>query len=194
MSSSQKNTRSEGHPSNVETLLTKAYVSGEAFPISGNATKPTVALRKLPTDVWLVHLTDSSACVSSSGEECESPKNMEGQNKITFFQKLCLNPKHTLKTQMMISFGLVNLLTIIFVVAVCLLVTVRTGQKVKDAQEETFQKLTKSSLSITARYLAESLEYRMMPADLVDVLYEATQDRFFGGGKKAINTYHSLML
>ena len=94
---------------------------------------------------------------------------------------LCLNPKYRLKTQLMISFGTVNLLTILIIIAACIGVTTYLGETIKDINQNAFQyKLVPEIQSRSVRYLAESLEQQLMPKNMISIIVEATMDRFQG--------------
>ena len=93
----------------------------------------------------------------------------------------CLSPKYTLRSQLMLSFGSVNLLAVVSLVVGCLIVAHLVGQNIKKINQENFEdRLVNSIQSTTVRYLAHSLEQQFMPVDLIDVLEEVAQDRFQG--------------
>ena len=98
-----------------------------------------------------------------------------------WMQSSCLSPKYHLKTQLMLSFGSANLITIILVFVGCIVTSHVVGENLKQINQEAFEKnLLPSIQARTVRYLAESLQQQFMPVDMVDMLIEAAQDRFQG--------------
>ena len=104
----------------------------------------------------------------------------------------CLSNKYRLKTQLMMSFGCVNLLTVVMVMLVFVTTCYFVGNNIKEINEEEFETLLLGETqSLTVRYLAESLELRFIPVDLVDLLHEAAQDRFQGYPKSLVEDNNS---
>ncbi|CAB9525401.1 expressed unknown protein (Partial), partial [Seminavis robusta] len=101
-------------------------------------------------------------------------------NFSAFLRRTCLNSNFNLRTQMMLSFGVVSACSILLVVLVCIVVSVMCGAQVQQITQQSFSDLIRSKEGTTARYLAEGLTLRLLPLDLVQVLYEATRDRFAG--------------
>ena len=92
-----------------------------------------------------------------------------------------LNPKHRMKTQLMISFGTVNILTILIIIATCMGVGTYLGDTIKGINQNAFErKLVPEVQSRAVRYLAESLEQQLMPLNMISIIVEATMDRFQG--------------
>lgn len=159
--------------------------SWTSSPMKDKATRrESIDLRKLPADILLHRTRDegsASTNVSSIGDETERLNQTQSDRKLSLLKRLFFNPKYTLHSQMLISFGMVNIWTLLVVVTICSIATARAGQKIKVSQIVTFRGLSQSSLGITARYMAESLDQRLRPVDVVDILHEACQDRFLGG-------------
>ena len=80
----------------------------------------------------------------------------------------------------MLSFDSVNFITIFVVVLICVVVSIKTSDNIKAINSATFSALAQGIQGRTARYLAESLEHRLIPKDTVQILYELTRDRFQG--------------
>ena len=131
----------------------------------------SLQLRKLPVNVLLMPGTSEATSL-----ECGS----ETPTKRGLLRMTCLNPKFTLRTQLMLSFGSVNFITIFLVVLVCVVVSLMAGENIKDINQETFQNTANTIQGRTARYLAESLEQNLYPKDVVQTIYELTRDRFQG--------------
>jgi hypothetical protein len=55
----------------------------------------------------------------------------------------CLNPRFTLREQLMLSFGSVTFLTIAVVVLICVAVLLVAGQNIKETDKQTFEALAK---------------------------------------------------
>ncbi|KAL3924455.1 MAG: hypothetical protein SGILL_001036 [Bacillariaceae sp.] len=113
-------------------------------------------------------------------EETTATKRQVSGERKDILRFLCLRPNFTLRKQMMLSFGSVNLITILVVVLVCVFLTLLAGNNVKEASTETIEELVQTSLAFQARYLAESLTESIVLFDVVKFLYEATRDRFEG--------------
>ena len=119
-------------------------------------------------------------------DEDESASGHSGHKKrsrgmdVGCLRSTCLNSKLSLRTQMMLTFGLVSFFTIGLVVAVCIVVSIISGDEVNQITRHSFDDLIRSKEGDIARHLAESLSLRLMPIDLVQLLYEATLDRMAG--------------
>ena len=92
----------------------------------------------------------------------------------------CLNPALSLRAQLMLSFGFVSITMISFVMVVCIAVAILSGQNVNKETVDTFDALTLRIEGKTVRYMAEFLTYRLIPDDLVDIVWEMTRDRMAG--------------
>jgi hypothetical protein len=152
--------------------------------------RSSLELRKLPENILLKPSSDADDSLSSGVDDDDDPflQNSQetakgeigGLSVFSILQKTCLNSKFSLRMQMMLSFGTVSALTLIIVVAVSLAASITAGTQVNDMTQETFQDLAKSIAGTTAHYLADDLTPRLLPVDLVQILYEATRDRFSG--------------
>jgi hypothetical protein len=160
----------------------------------------SMGLRRLPMDITLQPLSELffvSEVDKSEEEEGASPQPGGGgatpgarvpvSKKSSFAQwwwwihNLFLSPKYTLKMQLMLSFGTVNFCTIVLVLLGCIFVSLYVGNSVKEINQKAFEdQLVREIQATTVRYLAESLEQQFIPVDLVDIIEEATQDRFQG--------------
>ena len=136
----------------------------------------SLELRKLPVDILLkpdVELFDE---ISFDEER----KLEEEGGRHGLLQKTCLNSKFYLRTQMMLSFGTISAFTIFLVVIVCIVVTITSSALVKDKTMETFEVLAANLDGVTARLIAEDLTPKLILDDTVQIMYEATRDRFAG--------------
>ena len=97
-----------------------------------------------------------------------------------WFRKVLLNPQYTLRKQMMLTFGSVSALTIVVVMIVAVIASVLTGNSIKAESAANVEGWVKQSLGTTARYVAETVSPRLMPTDLVQIMYEVARDRFAG--------------
>ena len=140
----------------------------------------SLELRKLPVDLLLkpssIHETGS---VLSNDDWVDMGGKARGGKK-DWLRVLCLRPEFSLKTQLMLTFGSINAITTIFVVLICIIVAITAGNNVKDINQQSFEELIEFSMGTTARYLADSLDARLMLEYSVNVLHEATLDRFAG--------------
>ena len=164
--------------------------SGSSFHLSASEGKNPTALegrrtsslelRSVPVDI-LFKPSPSEIASILSDDNLEA-SNREGSigTKSDWLHKLCLRPGLSLKTQMMLSFGTINFVTILFVVAVCIILTAVAGRNVHADASTTFEMLGLETQGKTSRYLAESLSPRLMSFDLLDFMHEVTLDRFHG--------------
>ena len=70
---------------------------------------------------------------------------------------LCLNPKLTLRTQMMLSIGTTAIVGLGSFIIIGLYTVATSGQKVQDDAFAVVTTLNKNSLSGTAQYVAQSI-------------------------------------
>jgi hypothetical protein len=94
--------------------------------------------------------------------------------------KFCLRPGFTLRTQMMLSFGSICIMTITVVVAICIALTVLAADNVRDTATVTVEQIAYKYRATRARYVAEALGQRLLLFDIVKLIDEATMDRFDG--------------
>ena len=143
-------------------------------------------LRKLPTDILLTPPTDFDATSEVGNDEDINLNDFsnvrrQGRGFVGFLDRFCLSPHYTLKTQLMLSFGGVTILTVVAVVVACVVATHVTAQTIKRINQDAFEdRLVLDIETSTVNYLAETLEHQFMPLDLVNILVEATKDRFQG--------------
>jgi len=147
--------------------------------------RSSLVLRKLPVSMLLQPNEDEDSIGNSSLDDFQrGDQTNKGQseeiNKDSFMHKTCLNSKFSLRTQMMLSFGLVGCCTILVVMLVSLVTAIVAGERMSDITQKSFSKLAKNVAGKTAHYLAEGLTPRILPYDLVQLLVEATNDRFQG--------------
>ena len=148
--------------------------------------RSSLEMRRMPVNVLLkpANLCETTSVLSEDFGQDEglSNKKKEDDSKqgIDILRCLCLRPNYTLRKQMMLSFGTVNLITITVVVLVCVALTLSAGQSVESASTETMKALAKESIGHRSRFLAEWMTEDIILTDAVKFLYEATRDRFEG--------------
>lgn len=127
-------------------------------------------------------LTDGSSSTNNEEKPRSSKKRSSRQQrrKLGFLRQTCLNPWLSLRTQMMLSFGCVGVIVICVVMTVCIIVTVLSGQKVNEITSVTFNEMAVDIEGTTVRYIAEFVHYRLIPSDLVQIIWETTRDRMAG--------------
>jgi HAMP domain-containing protein len=145
-----------------------------------NSRSPSLVLRRLPVDSLLkpAFVECASICSDENGQD-EKDEGTVGE-KTDLLHILCLRPGYTLRTQLLLSFGTINAVTVAFVVAICIVVSGLAGKYVKDTYETSYVEYMTENAGLSARYLAESLDQRLMLFNVADIMYEATQDRFAG--------------
>jgi hypothetical protein len=144
--------------------------------------RSSLEMRKMPVDVLLrpTNLLETTSVLSEDVEEEEISRREVTDKESDCLRFLCLRPNYTLRKQMMLSFGSINLVTITVVVVVCVSLSLIAGQNVKSTSTYTMEHLAIQSLGTRSRYLAESLTESIILVDTVKFLHEATQDRFEG--------------
>jgi hypothetical protein len=145
--------------------------------------KSSLEMRRMPVDVLLQPSNlqhDTTSVLSEDADEDGLSKREESEKETDCLRFLCLRPNYTLRKQMMLSFGSINLITIAVVVSVCVVLSLSAGENVKSASSYTLDQLAKQSLGYRSRYLAEALTESIILLDTVKFLHQATQDRFEG--------------
>ena len=137
-------------------------------------------LRKMPVNVLLRPENQVLGSEELSMEEHTDNAYQKSQRDSSLLQRTCLNSKFTLRSQMMLSFGLISAGTILLVVTVCLMVSIISGEVVKNRTRGTFEQVALQLEAKVTRYIAEDLTPRLLLDDVVQILYEATKDRFYG--------------
>eukprot|EP00980_Cylindrotheca_fusiformis_P018800 scaffold6265_cov193-Cylindrotheca_fusiformis.AAC.20 len=145
---------------------------------ASSSNRSSLELRRAPVDALLRPRANSGADTDVSSR---SEAEVEDQDDtIDLMHRTCLRPGYTLSKQLMLSFGIINTLAIFVVVVICVVVAISTGDDVKSINIGAFEALLKDRQGSTARYLAESVDQRLMLFDTVKMMVEATQDRFEG--------------
>lgn len=134
----------------------------------------SLEMRKIPVNRLLKPVPDGSVL---SSEVTMLMKETPSEKK-DLLRMLCLRPGFSLRTQLMLSYGSINAITTIFVIVICVIVAITAGENVKDDYTQSFA--DQLELGTTARLLAESLDARFMLTNMVDIIHEATLDRFEG--------------
>jgi len=149
----------------------------------------SLELRKVPDHILLMA---RSAIMDDLGSQSSRDTGSDGvlkkersSSKLLlathgWFHRLLLNPKYSLRKQMMLTFGSVSALAIVIVMIVAIIASVLTGNSIKDESATYVETFVKQSMGTTARYVAETLSPRIMPNDLVQIMYEVARDRFVG--------------
>lgn len=170
--------------SSTYSKVNKKYGSGSAVPrrrsVTSSSNRSSMTLRRQPVDELLAPRPSSVSVAGETTVASSVADDSEDEHRDDILYKTCLRPGYTLNKQLMLSFGFINAFTIIFVLAVCIVVAYTAGDTLKDINELEFEQLAQERQGSTARYLAESLDQRLMLFDSVKILVQATQDRFEG--------------
>ena len=133
----------------------------------------------IPEEQEYAESNGNSSVLSNMDDIYDDDKNPE--KKSDFMHRVCLKSNYTLKSQLLMSFGFMNFAVICVVVLICIMVTIFVGDDYKEINADTFSSALGQGLQgRTARYLAESLQHRLLPVDYVNLLFEMTRDRFAG--------------
>ena len=132
----------------------------------------SLELRKVPDHILLMA---RSAIMDDLGSQSSRDTGSDGvlkkersSSKLLlathgWFHRLLLNPKYSLRKQMMLTFGSVSALAIVIVMIVAIIASVLTGNSIKDESATYVETFVKQSMGTTARYVAETLSPRIMP-------------------------------
>jgi hypothetical protein len=145
---------------------------------AGHGRLVSLEMRKLPVNVLLKpSIVDNTSQISEDMDgDSRTPKGGP-KDYIRFF---CLRPSFTIRTQLMLSFGIINVVTITVVVVVCVLIAILSGENIKEINTSSFQALERESQVHSARYVARSLDQRLLHEGEVNILCETVLDRFQG--------------
>jgi hypothetical protein len=96
-------------------------------------------------------------------------------------QATCLQPKNSLRYQLIVSFGLTSAVATIVVVISSILTVRLSGERVKDQTETLLTNQVVSSIRSSSRYVADVVSQKMHEvSNVVNVLKELTEDRIVG--------------
>eukprot|EP00977_Amphora_coffeiformis_P002992 scaffold569_cov165-Amphora_coffeaeformis.AAC.25 len=140
----------------------------------------SLKLRKLPPEILLVGDLPPDSESLDDDDELGFDKGLSGVRTPYLLTNLCLNPRFELRTQLLLSFGSLSFVSIFTVVITCILTSILVGENVKNINQETVAEINQRLQGRNARYLVESLHHRLLPRDAVEILYQATLDRFEG--------------
>ena len=144
------------------------------------SSKPSLVYRRLPVSKLLrptIPFKEAAMSVLSGDKKIEKEyRNME--DKIA--RKFCLNPRFTLKTQMMISFGSLNVIIILLVVIICVVMTQWIGLETNRLVRKNFDETISKAMQLNGKYLADAFNSAFVMNDKVDLVHDVIQDRFEG--------------
>ncbi|OEU06276.1 hypothetical protein FRACYDRAFT_266147 [Fragilariopsis cylindrus CCMP1102] len=144
------------------------------------SSKPSLVYRRLPVSKLLrptIPFKEAAMSVLSGDKKIEKEyRNME--DKIA--RKFCLNPRFTLKTQMMISFGSLNVIIILLVVIICVVMTQWIGLETNRLVRKNFDETISKAMQLNGKYLADAFNSAYVMNDKVDLVHDVIQDRFEG--------------
>jgi len=134
-------------------------------------------------------LTDSSAIIddmNGGGGRKSLTKRQSTFNKLNddVIHRFFLNPRWSLRRQMLSTFGTVSSLSILLVMIVSIIAAVYTGNDIKEEANVSVEEWVDSFTITTSRLVAEAVSPLIMPVDLVDLMVEVAQDRFMGYPKE----------
>lgn len=168
----------ENGSSNRRFMRSSSNMRSALSDRTGESKTSSLDLRKLPPEILLVgDIPDSE---SLDDNETEIDKGLSHVRPKDIINNMCLNPRFELRTQFLLSFGSLSFLSISFVVITCILTGIIVGENVKEINRETIGDINAELQGRRARYLVESLDHRLFPRDTVEILYQATLDRFEG--------------
>lgn len=96
-------------------------------------------------------------------------------------QRICLRPNYTLRRQLFLSFGLVSIVSLSFVMITACITAVQAGAKVKEISRSNLDMWAKDKLVLKGRYIADIIDRKLQNYEsMLAIIAEATRDRFAG--------------
>ena len=151
----------------------------ETGVLTGSSRVSSLELRRLPPEILLIGDIPYSETLDDDEKDLDE-KASATQKPSGIIHRLCLNPRFELRKQFLLSFGSLSVISIFFVVITCILTSHFLGENVKETNRETVSQINRKLQGRRARYLAESLDHRLFPREVSEILHEATLDRFAG--------------
>jgi hypothetical protein len=154
--------------------------------MSQTALKLLGDLEKLDDDAMLATTTEPQTSLPEDEENnygttaSKNQKQAIKKQQLGCFKLFFLNPSYSLRKQMLVTFGTVSTLTILLIMIVSITATYVAGYHAKEDAMSNAEKLFKTSLGTTARYIAESISPKLMPTDVANIMKEFLLDRFVG--------------
>ena len=147
----------------------------------GRGKRPSIVYRRLPENILLKHVTNEEANdVTSVLSDDEKSKNVHFNVEDELVRKCCLNPRFTLRRQMMISFGSLNIITILLVVAICVGSAQWMGTPTKTLLSEKLELKVRGTIHHKGKYLIDAFREGFLLIDTVKLIDEVVMDRFDG--------------
>mmetsp|Transcript_30884 Transcript_30884/g.92555 ORF Transcript_30884/g.92555 Transcript_30884/m.92555 type:complete len:1871 (-) Transcript_30884:814-6426(-) len=169
------------------TSGTSIMEGGSVGKITKWKRKSSLELRKVPHHILLGPDWDASGEADSEdffevddSFEVDDVMHYEGKSTVRdVLQQTCLRPDYSLRKQLMLSFGTVSAVTMIFVMVTSIAVTISAGNRIEDASKESLESWVQDKASSSARYVSDAFT-TLLPGDVIDIMHEAIQDRFVG--------------
>ena len=96
-------------------------------------------------------------------------------------RRFCLNPKLPLKHQLFLSFDILAILSLVFVMTVAVALAHQAGVMVKRVATDSFEEWSQDKFFLTTKVVAETMHVEFNLEEGVSaLLYETTRDRFSG--------------
>ena len=123
--------------------------------------------------------------LGNTGSMCNTLSNKTHNNNNTMVNRVakttCLRPKYSLRTQLFLSFGIVTVLSVVFVMATAIVTTREAGERVVARGVSSADEWVIGRMIPLARYMGEILDQKHTSLDgLTLLLSQATQDRLRG--------------
>lgn len=99
----------------------------------------------------------------------------------SFLQSTCLKTSNSLRTQLLLSFGISSFITIVIVVIVACTCAILAGQTVKNSADQLMRGQVTDTLLLSSQLVADKFDAYMRDVEgTVQLLVEAVQDRIVG--------------
>jgi hypothetical protein len=147
---------------------------------NNNNIMPSIEYRRLPVNKLLRPIIIKEAAMSVLSVDKKIEKEYRNMVEDEIVRKFCLNPRYTLKTQMMISFGSLNIIIILLVVLICVGMTQWIGIETNRLVRVEFDDNINFAMQLNGRYLADAFSSAFVMNDKVDLVHDVIQDRFEG--------------
>ena len=175
--------RPEHQSSAAASLSLKASSDAAKIPRSKSRAS-SLELRKVPCHILLGTIGDETNTIdnNSFNETADTNSEEGGTERGPFWallEMICLRSKFPVRTQMMLSFGLISALVLLLVTITGVALSFRVSNMSKLSWYKIIQESSREKAGSTSRYVADALT-PMTPIGTVDILQEAVRDRFVG--------------
>uniref|UniRef100_A0A7S4IG44 Uncharacterized protein n=1 Tax=Odontella aurita TaxID=265563 RepID=A0A7S4IG44_9STRA len=147
----------------------------------------SLEMRKVPEHILLgqdweskdMSLSGSGLGMEDTTERAFLDDEDEGKSTRGILQRTCLRPQFSLRTQLVLSFGSVSALTVLFVMIISIVISISAASSIRISSKEKLKQWAQGKASSNAQYVSEAFT-PMLPGDVSEILLQVVRDRFVG--------------